>query len=148
MIRVDIIAKDIEKAVKKVEVWPKARQAGLLKLANEIRQRVIARTPEDTGTLKRSWGTVDEHESGQTSQHSGGLTFGTSVEYAPFLEEGLLPREGPKTETIGDKIYSSSAPGGIISPLIEEGNEASVIDDVLNLLIRAIEEVIDKEGES
>lgn len=86
-----------------------------------IRELVIARTPVDTGAAKGGWSEL------YTAPE--GLSFTNPVKYIDILESGLYPRVGPKTVAFEDGIYSSQAPGGMITPIIED---SALIDGMVN----------------
>ena len=142
------IDSDIRKALKDLDAWPEAVEAGLEKVANEIRSRVIDATPVDSitppgGTLKAGWGEREKVGNwGQTGQHEKSLASVNPVDYGSILEEGLYPKAGPRTVKTEGGIYSRQAPGGIMGPIV--GNE-NIIDFVLDLFVKAVEEVLAKK---
>lgn len=90
----------------------------LEEMARDLRSRVVATTPVDTGRLKRSWSPV-------TRRARLTWGFGTSLYYAPILEYGGYTRTGPRTVALGGGelgagfvagagIYSTQAPLGFV----------------------------------
>jgi hypothetical protein len=97
-------------------------------VAKTLRNLVIGRTPVLTGALKKSWSTV--------SRTSVGFTFGTDLDYAQILEEGLYRGVGPRTVASGSGVFSRQAPSGIIGPLLEDER---MIDRVATEIVRELE---------
>lgn len=123
-----------------------AVQAALDDVAHTMRSLALGRTPVGirkghSGTLKRSWGRVE--------RASGGYSFGNVAPYAHVLEEGLYPGLGPRTTLTsgggmarGFGIYSKQAPGGILSPLLDDESVLQrVADLVANEIVRGINRV-------
>jgi hypothetical protein len=107
---------------------------GLDKLVKElalaVRSKMIASTPVDTGTAKRSWSPVKRESGGLSfsggmgdgpvARRSVGYSFGNTAPYSHILETGSTPGKkpwpsvGPRTVLESGKIYSSQAPGGML----------------------------------
>ena len=131
-------------ALKRLEAWPEAVEEALEKVANNVRERIIAATPVDSGTLKAGWGEVQKAGSwGQTGKHESGRTFSNPVPYGEILEEGLYPQVGKKTVQTEGGIFSKKAPGGIMGPLINDDNYT---DYLVELFLKALEEVLEKKS--
>jgi hypothetical protein len=148
MISFKIEPGELRKVLKDLDVVPEAVEAGLEKVANEIRARVIDATPVDSmgspgGTLKAGWGELEKVGSwGQTDKHEPGLTFENRVPYGEILEEGLYPGVGRRTIKTTEGIFSRQAPGGIMGPIVGDQN---ILDFVRDLFVQAIEEVLNKK---
>jgi len=148
MIKLTLEGQDFREALKRLEAWPEAVEAGLDKVANEIRDRVIDRTPVDStgtpgGTLKAGWGEVEKNGGwGQMGQHESGRAFANPVDYGEILEDGLYPGVGPRTVKTEGGIYSKQAPGGIMGPIVGDTN---IQDYIRDLFVQAIEEVLNKK---
>lgn len=103
-------------------------------VATTLRNLVIGRTPIGVkphgGTLKKSWSNV--------SRTSTGFTFGTGLDYAQILEEGLYPSAGPRTIEVEGGVYSRQAEGGIIGPLLRD-------ETLLNRIATSVVETVQRE---
>jgi len=142
MIKVDVKIEGLKEALKKVGAWPDALEEALDKVANNVRERIIAATPHDTGTLKAGWGEVYKTRTwGQLDSHESGRTFSNPVPYGEILEEGLYPKVGRKTVQTEGGIFSKKAPGGIMGPIINDDNYT---DYLVSLFVQALEEVLEK----
>lgn len=117
----------IEEAVKVLAAVPKAVKAAIGDAATTMRNLALGRTPYRTGHLKRGWGAV--------RPTAKGFSFSNPVEYAGILEEGLYPSVGPRTIALAGGIYSRQAPGGMLTPLLE--NE-EILNRVLDVIVRSI----------
>jgi len=117
----------IDEAVRVLASVPKAVKAAIGDAATTLRNLALGRTPYLTGHLKRGWGAVRPTEKG--------FSFSNPVEYATILEEGLYPSVGPRTISVAGGIYSRQAPGGMLTPLLE--NE-EILNRVLDVVVRSI----------
>ena len=93
-------------------------------VASLMRRLAKGRTPQDTGHAWESWGQIEEH--------SWGYSFENPVDYTVVLEEGLYSNVGPRTVSYQGAVYSRQAPGGIITPLVEDNR---VQDRILNMVV-------------
>ena len=108
-----------------------AIRAVIRPIVEKIRQLVIARTPVDKGTAKAGWSEL------YTAPE--GLSFTNPVAYMHVLEEGLYPGVGPKTVAYAGGIYSSQAPGGMITPIMEDKALIDgMADEIADKLIRLL----------
>jgi hypothetical protein len=104
----------------------------------EIQTKVIGRTPiGDTrtdphaGQLITSWGHIQESDVS--------FSFSTDVPYAIILEKGLYTGVGPRTVPFEGGIFSSQAPGGMVTPIVTDPN---LIKEVVRMLIERISKTV------
>lgn len=102
---------------------------------NIVRGLVIERTPVGDpktdwhyGQLKASWSTIQKTE--------GGFSFSTGIPYAVILEKGLYKNVGPRTVAAADGIFSSQAPGGIVTPIVTDPKlMAYIVNSIVSKLV-------------
>jgi hypothetical protein len=131
MIELKLDASMFEQVANELKQIPDIAEILTHDVAVMLRDRVYSRTPEDTGDLKKSWSQV---------QHTaGGFSFSNEQPYAYVVEEGRYKGLGPKTERQGDGIYSSSAPGGMITPIVSDKELLKkVVSSVLKEIVKDI----------
>jgi len=127
------MADQMERLRELVAGIPAAAQSALQDVAETLRRLALGRTPYATGELYRSWSSVTREE--------GGFSFSTDVPYAEVLERGLYPGVGPRTVEVEGGIFSRQAPGGILTPIVED-------DEVIRKVVDLIVEVIEREVSS
>lgn len=81
------------------------------RIASDLHSRIVAKSPVDTGELRRSW---------VLAKTQKGYAISTGVPYAPVVEFGLYPNppKGGKGKTKGG--YSTQAPQGMVRISVKE----------------------------
>jgi len=82
----------------------------------------MVKSPVDTGRFRAAW----QMQSFVPSGTIAGVIITNNTHYAGVLERGSKkgrkpwPNAGPKTVARGGRIYSSQAPGGVLTPALPE----------------------------
>jgi hypothetical protein len=130
-VNIDIKVSGIEQARRILQEVPNAVKVALKDSAITLRGLARGRSPvgirRGSGEFKNAWGAVEPT--------ARGFSFSNPEEYGQVLEQGLYPSVGPRTISVHGGIYSRQAPGGILSPLIEDDQ---VINSVLSLIVQQI----------
>lgn len=127
MIELQIKTDDLLPLARKLRKSPELLGDVAQDVAVTVRRLVQGRTPVKSGTMKRSWSPVQAETSG--------FSFSSNVPYASVLEDGLYPSVGPRTVSYEGGVYSKQAPGGMISPVI---NDDKVMQQVVNGVLKAM----------
>ncbi len=113
MLKVKVDVKGFDQRTHRRKIKKMVKEVGL-----ECRKRMVAATPVDSGTAKRSWSPLKDVSNRYSKYHVTYETY-NSKRYAAWLEKGSKkgsrpwPSPGPRTIDSGSRIYSSQAPGGI-----------------------------------
>lgn len=122
----------IEDVTRILQKIPDAVRTAGMDGATTVRNLVVGRTPVATGVAKRSWSSL------QTM--TGGFSFASNLDYMEILEEGLYARVGPRTVQTPEGIFSRQAPGGMISPVIEDEEiMVKVLEGVVSQIVAVME---------
>lgn len=100
--------KQVNSAITKIE----ARIDGNVgKIAADLHSRIVAKTPVDSGELRRSW---------VMTKIPKGYSISTGVPYAPVVEYGLYPNPPKSGKGKTEGGYSKQAPQGMVRTSIKE----------------------------
>jgi hypothetical protein len=103
----------------------------------DLKSKIEIRSPVDTGAFRADW---DIKFTGPRSKTVLSAKIFNRMPYAPPIELGSTPgqkpwpREGSKTVKQAGRIYSSQAPGGVVTPILDDEAVTKLAEQIANVI--------------